>query len=404
MKKHLIIAATIFLIYGCSHQSDFEYFGQTPPGNTPELFAPGIISLDDRNESMITFSPDGKECYFTEHQEAWRWCKIMQSVYSDTGWSAPLKSSFSNDYSMCPSISSDGTKLFLASTKKEEGKSTSVYQCTRTAEGDWSKPVKMNNEISSEKGEYSCHPSNLGSMFVCSWRPGAVGGCDGYRIPQTNGQYQKAENLGLLNSVVGDCIWAPGPYEEYLIFQSRRPVEGNRGGFFETDLFITFAMPNGDWSQPQNLGPQINSSVTDGFAWVTHDGKYLFFSSNRRGSYDIYWVSLDSIISNTPKVPLVAINHKPGENDFYQKYQDETDSITTVYFDLSKSGIVELTICDRAGKKLETILQEFRDKGKNQFAWLAIGFEKGEYLCKLQVCDKDSGEKSMESTIQVLLR
>ena len=73
MKKHLIIAATIFLIYGCSHQSDFEYFGQTPPGNTPELFAPGIISLDDRNESMITFSPDGKECYFTEHEEAWRW-------------------------------------------------------------------------------------------------------------------------------------------------------------------------------------------------------------------------------------------------------------------------------------------------------------------------------------------
>ncbi len=401
MKNIFIIAAVVLLIQACNYHQDFKYFGQVPPGNTAVLFAPGIISLDDRNESMITFSPDDKECYFTEHHKAWEWCKIIQLVYSDTGWNAPVKSSFSNDYSMCPSISSDGKQLFIASYRDS---AMNVYQCLQTATDTWSEPEKMNNEINSSSAEYSCHISNLGNMFVCSWRVGGVGGCDGWRIPYTNGKFQKAENLGVLNSIVGDCVWAPGPNEEYLIFQSRRPVIGSKGGFFETDLFITFTMPDGGWSHPQNLGPQINSPATDGSAWVSHDGKYLFFSSDRRGTYDIYWVSLDSILINTPKVPLVAINHNPGDYDFYQLYRDVNDSTTTLYFELNKSGRTRLTIYDRAGQELETILDESRLEGKNQFVWEGKGFTKGEYLCKLQVSNIDTKEQFMESTIQVLLR
>ena len=36
------------------------YFGQTPPGSSPEIFAPGLISTQDGWEAAITFSPDGK--------------------------------------------------------------------------------------------------------------------------------------------------------------------------------------------------------------------------------------------------------------------------------------------------------------------------------------------------------
>ncbi|MFC2137411.1 hypothetical protein ACFLTE_04485 [Bacteroidota bacterium] len=401
MKKLLIIAIPVLFIIGCKNQSRIEYIGQTPPGNSAELFAPGIISLDDRNESMITFSPDGKECYFTEHHKTWNYCKIYQSVYNDSGWSTPEKAPFSNDYSACPSISADGNQLFIAIGNE---KGMNVHKCLRNEDGSWSQPILLENDINSTSYEFSCHPSSIGSMFVCSWRAEGVGGCDGWRILYANGQYQKAENLGLLNSVVGDCVWAPGPGEEFLIFQSRRPAVGNKGGFFETDLYITFAMPKGEWSHPQNLGPQINSPATDGFAWVTHDGKYLFFSSDRRGTYDIYWVSLDSVLNNTPKVPLVAVNHKPGDYEFYQLYKDVNDDTTTIYFELIEPGNVKLTIYNRAGEEMETILDEFRDIRLNQFVWEGEGYEKGEYLCKLQVSDRESGEQFIESTIQVLLK
>ncbi|MDA3890558.1 MAG: hypothetical protein PF517_02720 [Salinivirgaceae bacterium] len=403
MKNGILFYSLMFVVLlfqACSNKKTSKYFGQRPPGNKAELFAPGIISLDDRNESMITFSPDGKQCYFTEHHKSWQWCKIMQTVLADTGWSQVEKASFSNDYSMCPSISADGEHLFVA---MGQDSGMHVYQCESTEEG-WSKPTKMNSEISSSSAEYSCHPSSLGSMFVCSWRSGAVGGCDGWRIPKENGKYQKAENLGLLNSIVGDCVWAPGPNEEYLIFQSRRPAHGSIGGFFETDLFITFALPNKEWSQPQNLGSEINSDSTDGFAWVSHDGKYLFFSSNRLSTYDIYWVSLDSVIKNTPKVPLVARSHKPGEFEFYQKYETADDSITSLYFNLDEAANVKLTIFDRANENPKIVLNENRAVGKNNFVWNGHGYKKGEYLCELQVTNIETGELVAESRIQVLLR
>ena len=39
------------------------YFGQTV-GTTPMIFAPGIVSLTNRLEYQIDFSPDGNECFF----------------------------------------------------------------------------------------------------------------------------------------------------------------------------------------------------------------------------------------------------------------------------------------------------------------------------------------------------
>ena len=55
MKK----AALISLIFASCMQMSFsqvpdQYLGLTPPGNTPEVFAPGIVSLTGRNERVIT--------------------------------------------------------------------------------------------------------------------------------------------------------------------------------------------------------------------------------------------------------------------------------------------------------------------------------------------------------------
>lgn len=40
-----------------------EYVGQTPPGNTPELFAPGLITTGTYTRD-VAMTPDGSELYF----------------------------------------------------------------------------------------------------------------------------------------------------------------------------------------------------------------------------------------------------------------------------------------------------------------------------------------------------
>jgi len=73
MKKiPLIILLISFIGNGNAWQPDFPvltgpYLGQKPPGMTPEIFAPGIVSSEEFIEFKGSFSPDGKEYYFYKH-------------------------------------------------------------------------------------------------------------------------------------------------------------------------------------------------------------------------------------------------------------------------------------------------------------------------------------------------
>ena len=72
MKKHnlicIVLLASSFLpsLVG-AQENDFPvlqgpYLGQNPPGVYPELFAPGIVSVEENFEhSAAVFSPDGKD-------------------------------------------------------------------------------------------------------------------------------------------------------------------------------------------------------------------------------------------------------------------------------------------------------------------------------------------------------
>jgi outer membrane protein OmpA-like peptidoglycan-associated protein len=70
-----------------------------------------------------------------------------------------------------------------------------------------------------------------------------------------------------------------------LIFASKR--EGGFGGY---DLYVSEKL-NGQWENPINLGPEINSKFDEIDPFVTKSGTKIFFSSNRiesLGGFDIY--------------------------------------------------------------------------------------------------------------------
>lgn len=68
------------------------------------------------------------------------------------------------------------------------------------------------------------------------------------------------------------CPYIP-PDESYMIFSSTRP------GYGITDLFISFHKADGSWTEPENMGPGINTRAKETFPFVSFDGKYLFFMS-----------------------------------------------------------------------------------------------------------------------------
>lgn len=297
MRKKWIIAFYIGIIAAGTSAAEHKYLQQKPPGLTPKIFAPRIISLDDRWEHSITFTPDCNECYFTVSKADWSASWIMMTAYRDGRWTKSEKASFSNDRSVGPSISPDGKKLFFSSNRGTRGKQA-IWQCNRGADNKWSDPVEMGRQISSTSAEWSVHLSDLGNIFICSWRPGGKGKCDGWWIPFIDGKFGQAENLSILNTGGNDCGVTPGPNEKYVIFQSDRP-----DGLGEIDLYISMALPDGTWSKPRNLGPKINGPKNDAGPWITYDGKFLFFNSSRAGTPDIYWVETRAFLTDPNDSP-----------------------------------------------------------------------------------------------------
>ena len=51
------------------------------------------------------------------------------------------------------------------------------------------------------------------------------------------------------------------------------------------DLYVSFLQPDGSWSEPKNLGVEINTPRQEMSAWLSTDGQTLYFTSNGHGGY-----------------------------------------------------------------------------------------------------------------------
>ena len=66
------------------------YLGQKPPGKTPEIFAPGIVSVDKYSEFVCNFTPGAEECIFdrygdNEYQDG----AVFVTRIEDGKWTIP---------------------------------------------------------------------------------------------------------------------------------------------------------------------------------------------------------------------------------------------------------------------------------------------------------------------------
>lgn len=86
-RQHIYIISFLTLGIGCRN---YAYLGEKPPKHTPKIFAPGIISLPDRKEEVITFSQDLKEIYYSiEFYPNPKPSFTIYMTYENGNWSHP---------------------------------------------------------------------------------------------------------------------------------------------------------------------------------------------------------------------------------------------------------------------------------------------------------------------------
>lgn len=274
-----------------------DYLGQTPPSLVPEIFAPGLISTDAIEFNSV-FSPDGREFFFARHHAGVD--TMFRAAYAGGRWGEPEPLGvFPGDVSGDMAVAPDGESLYFLGEYANEfarGKPTWDIWVSRKTDGTWGPARVVPPPISTEAMDVYPVVVGDGSLYFLSDRPGGIAGsgrADLYRAQRLpDGSFAEPVNVGApINHALGIGDTFVAPDESYMVLSSRRtPSQG------ESDLFVSFRLADGRWSEPVSLGATINSDVIDFCPMVTPDGKYLFFTRLYGSSWetatggDVFWV------------------------------------------------------------------------------------------------------------------
>ena len=257
------------------------YLGQTPPGAKAEIFAAGVISTG-HPENFILFSASGTELYYgvggAPHGV------ILTMREHEGRWSEPVTAPFSGRYSAEAGLSPDGNRIVLSMGVPPDGTGPpqgnwQAWFVDRTSSG-WSEPFNPGPPLNSDDFslDYPTLAADGSVYFFSGSRPEGQGNGDIWKSSWNPDGYAEPQNLGaVINSEHWDIDPYISPAQDFLVFASNRP--GGVGGF---DLYVARRDETGGWSEPRNLGPEVNSTADEFHPFVSLDGNYLFFCSKRR--------------------------------------------------------------------------------------------------------------------------
>jgi WD40-like Beta Propeller Repeat len=259
------------------------YLGQVPPGTTPVVFAPGIVSTGLYTRD-IAMSKDGKEIYFCISDAVTTSIFVTQLV--NDRWTEPAIASFSGKgfFDFEPHITPDGKKFFFLSGRPPQGKDPKpgwfyqkIWMMNKTDKG-WSEPQMVEEPVSSENYEF--FPSVTSNEVLYFTRSTKTGKPMIYRSIFKNGGYENPEMLPFQVPDAGMLFNAfISPDEDYLI----TCAQGIDSTNIDQDYYISFRSTDGKWGKLIKFGPEINTPGDNASsAFVSRDGKYLFFSSSRK--------------------------------------------------------------------------------------------------------------------------
>lgn len=327
--------------------------GQIPPGNQSTIFAPDFVSTDAGELNSI-FTLDGREFYFSRRGLPGKPSTIMVSRMTGDEWMSPVPVEFSGVYSDIDLFLLPGGEnmVFCSTRPHSEGlgeKADHDFWISKREGNRWGDPALFSVEATSEYEDFYPVITTSGNLYFNSQR-GGQGENDIFCSKYVDGKYSTAEKLPEpVNSDSWEFDAYVAPDEKMIFFSSNRP-----GGYGGADIYLCVKEPDGRWSEPKNLGPVVNSAYSEYGSSLSPDGKYFFYTSNRRGNEDIYWVSA-GILDEWHAPAKAAGQEKPNEEifiDYFRKNWDDIHDVIMRYHndDPGLKGLVEIGMTWEHGK------------------------------------------------------
>ncbi|MCS6896091.1 MAG: OmpA family protein [Bacteroidia bacterium] len=220
----------------------------------------------------------------------------------------PAVNSSAEEY--LPSLTADGQRLFFTSRRPKpdqpvnplRGYDEDLYWSEKSPQtGTWLEAQRMPAPINSTQNEGAAFFSADGQwafITLCD-RTEGLGSCDIYFSELRGRTWSEPKNLG---PNINSPHWESHPSlthdRKRLYFASGRP-----GGMGGSDIWYS-EWQNGQWQKPINLGPPINTPGDEYSPMIAADGQTLYFASNYHpgmGGQDLFVTYLTDTGWTTPR-------------------------------------------------------------------------------------------------------
>lgn len=137
-------------------------------------------------------------------------------------------------------------------------------------------PLSDDLNIEEKKGSMSLTQDLNTLYYAADYNEKGYGRYDIYKVTKTKKGWSEPKNVGKnINSDYWDSAPSIAPDNQALYFCSNRP-----GGYGGIDIYVTYKNEKGFWEEAINMGPIINTAADEQAPFIHADNKTLYFSSN----------------------------------------------------------------------------------------------------------------------------
>lgn len=257
--------------------------------SAPSVFFPGEVSRSDTEQWAFTFTPDGRQLYYATDEPR----RIVTQTWRGGRWTPPepLADPLA-DGDGGPFVTADGDYLYFSSWR--DGSSSNLFRRSLNPPRD---PERVT--LTDGYSEQSVSLTVAGTGFL--WTNGRVDNTPGigfYTVRVVGGRLLITGDASNLHT--GDSSGENTPFVDpsgrFVIFANYGITPGTR-----EDLFIS-EIRGGRPGTPVSLGAAVNSLFNETAPYVTPDGAFLLFASDRpivpggdAGDYNIWWLPVAAI-------------------------------------------------------------------------------------------------------------
>ena len=296
------------------------------------------------NDIEPCISPDGKYLYITRKSIEKEERDVKQTIWfsslqSDSTWSLmrdigrPLNNFGTN---AVVSITPDNNRLLVEghySKERDTGVTDGFSFTTRKQDGSWGFPEPLIIKNYKNESHYlACNLSCDGKVLIMSSELVSKGFGDNdlyVSFLQEDNTWTEPKNMGQTINTAGE------DQSPYLAADGKTLYYSTTGkpGYGQADVFVSRRLDDTwtNWSEPQNLGPEINTSEWDGGYVISTKGDWAYYSSHddkySKYNSDIYRIRLPD---SAKPAPVALVSGKIYSCD------SQTISAKVTYYDVEQ--------------------------------------------------------------------